>query len=312
MIGGGFWYYSENSQASLKDKNQVNLQSQLLKKVQDSKVQGSKVQDSKAQDSKAQDSKNNGMISFLTKIISYEELIQKFSNQSQDLTKERDVLFSDSSKKWLNSKKNIELSKHAKQLKKKSINLQKKLQKVKRKGRHTSPKITPEVQPKKDTSPDQSALITQKTLITQKIQVRSRYKGASVFINGKKAGQIYEIERNEGISLPMGRKHRVEIRSSFCEDYLQEVTLTPKMKRPPRVVFDCQFKPATLKVISSKDAEIYVDGRSTLRLGLTNQEIKYKMNQANLKLSLLVVSPNAPDSPLTVQLIAGQRIEVKL
>ena len=61
-----------------------------------------------------------------------------------------------------------------------------------------------------------------------------------------------------------------------------------------------------------KDAEIYLRGAVPLRLGVTNQEISYKMTQATQKISLLVVSSGRADQPLSMKLTAGKHTEAEL
>ena len=145
---------------------------------------------------------------------------------------------------------------------------------------------------------------------TQRVYIGSRYKGTTVLIDGEEVGKIYQIERKNGIDLEVGTQYKVRFSSPYCEDYIETLDLTSSTKRPPKVTFQCQFKPSILNVNGPKGAEVFLRGRSMIRLGLTNQDIRYKMTTSKKTLSLLVVSPNTKDTLLKVALTAGQRREV--
>ena len=147
---------------------------------------------------------------------------------------------------------------------------------------------------------------------TQRVYIGSRYKGTTVLIDGDEIGKIYQLERKNGIELKVGAQYKVRFNSPYCEDYTETLDLTSSTKRPPKVTFQCQFKPSILYVSGPKGGEVFLRGRSMIRLGLTNQDIRYKMTSSKKTLSLLVVSPNAKDTTLKVALTAGQRREVSV
>lgn len=146
---------------------------------------------------------------------------------------------------------------------------------------------------------------------SQRVQVSSLYKGAAVWVNQRKAGHIFELERTGGLALPLGQTHEVVFRLPSCEEQVERLALNAPLKRPPRLVFECVFKPATFEVLGRPGAEIYLRGPAPLRLGVTNQEIRYKMTRHSTLISLLVVSPGQPDLPVSVTLTAGQRAQVR-
>jgi len=146
----------------------------------------------------------------------------------------------------------------------------------------------------------------------QTVSVRSRYKGVSVWLNGAKVGRIFEVERSEGLKLALGRAHLVSFRSPYCEEQREQLRFEASQPTPTKLVFDCKFKPSSFRVKGPNGAEIYLRGEVPLRLGLTNQDISYKMTQASEKLSLLIVSKGRADQPLSMKLTAGKHTEVKL
>jgi serine/threonine protein kinase len=147
---------------------------------------------------------------------------------------------------------------------------------------------------------------------TQRVYIGSRYKGTTVLIDGEEVGKVYQIERKDGIELKVGAQYKVRFSSPYCEDYIETLDLTSSTKRPPKVTFQCQFKPSILSVNGPKGAEVFLRGRTMIRLGLTNQDIRYKMTSSKKTLSLLIVSPNAKDTLLKVALTAGHRREVSV
>ena len=146
----------------------------------------------------------------------------------------------------------------------------------------------------------------------QTVSVRSRYKGVSVWLNGEKVGRIFEVERSEGLKLALGRAHLVSFRSPYCEEQREPLRFEVSQPTPTKLVFDCKFKPSSFRIKGPNGAEIYLRGEVPLRLGLTNQDISYKMAQASEKLSLLIVSKGRADHPLLMKLTAGKHTEVSL
>ena len=147
---------------------------------------------------------------------------------------------------------------------------------------------------------------------TQRVHVNSLYKGASVWVNQRNMGRVFELERTDGLALPTGQTYELTFRLPFCEDQVERLALERPLKRPLRLVFECAFKPGVLEVVGRPGAEIYLRGPTPLRLGVTNQEIRYKMSRHKQALSLLVVAEGQPDQPISVTLTAGQRAEVRL
>jgi len=146
----------------------------------------------------------------------------------------------------------------------------------------------------------------------QIVAVRSRYKGVSVWLDGARVGRIFEVERSEGLKLSLGQRHEVTFRSPYCEEQRERLRFDERLSSPPKLIFECSFKPSSFKVKGPKDAEIYLRGAVPLRLGVTNQEISYKMTQATQKISLLVVSSGRADQPLSMKLTAGKHTEAEL
>ena len=146
----------------------------------------------------------------------------------------------------------------------------------------------------------------------QIVAVRSRYKGVSVWLDGERVGRIFEVERSEGLKLSLGQRHEVIFRSPYCEEQRELLRFDERLSSPPKLIFECSFKPSSFKVKGPKDAEIYLRGAVPLRLGVTNQEISYKMTQATQKISLLVVSSGRADQPLSMKLTAGKHTEAEL
>lgn len=146
----------------------------------------------------------------------------------------------------------------------------------------------------------------------QIVSVRSRYKGVSVWLDGKHVGRIFEIERSEGLKLALNQTHQVIFRSPYCEEQREILRFNERQQTPSKLVFECRFKPSSFRVKGPSGAEIYLRGEVPLRLGLTNQEINYKMRQASERLSLLIVSKGRADQPLSMKLTAGKHTEVTL
>ena len=146
----------------------------------------------------------------------------------------------------------------------------------------------------------------------QLVSVRSRYKGASVWLDGERVGRIFEVERSAGLKLSLGSEHVISFRSPYCEEQREQLSLGASARPPIKVVFECRFKPSVFKVSGPEGAEIYLRGARPLRLGLTNQEISYEMMQATERLSLLVVARGQVERPLSVKVTAGKLTEVNL
>ena len=146
----------------------------------------------------------------------------------------------------------------------------------------------------------------------QLVSVRSRYKGASVWLDGARVGRVFEVERSAGLKLSLGGEHVISFRSPYCEEQREQLSLGASARPPIKVVFECRFKPSVFKVRGPEGAEIYLRGARPLRLGLTNQEISYKMTQATERLSLLVVARGQVERPLSVKVTAGKLTEVSL
>jgi serine/threonine protein kinase len=146
----------------------------------------------------------------------------------------------------------------------------------------------------------------------QKVLIGSRYKGANVWLNGKSVGKVYQIERNQGLPLSLKNSHQITFKMRHCETVSHKVYFTHKAKVLPRISFECHFKPASFKIIGTKNTEIYLRGSENRRLGFTNQEIKYKMKNARYTLSLLLVSPQQKDRAIEVNLLAGELTKIRL
>lgn len=163
-----------------------------------------------------------------------------------------------------------------------------------------------------NTSMMTSESLSHETNLYQTLSIRSRYKGVSVWLDGKRIGRIFEIERSEGLKLSLKQNHQVIFRSPYCEEQRESLRFDQKQAASTKLVFECLFKPSSFKIKGLQGAEIYLRGDVPLRLGTTNQDISYKMTQASQNLSLLIVSKGQTDQPLSIKLTAGKHTEVKL
>ena len=146
---------------------------------------------------------------------------------------------------------------------------------------------------------------------SQRVKVSSRYKGVNVFLDGQPVGHIYEIDNAGGLDISLGTKHVVQFRSPFCEDRQQVLFYRDTLPTTPQVVFECVFKPATLYIRSSLDAEIFIKGIETRRLGRTNQLITLPLSVAEKKLTLQMMTEQGERFILKISVMAGRRREVR-
>ena len=119
-------------------------------------------------------------------------------------------------------------------------------------------------------------------------------------------GLLFELEKQGGLLLDIGKKHTVHFHSQHCEDEYHSFLLESNSQI--RLVFDCRsYKPSTLYIASNEQAEILVvRGGNSSRLGVTNQHISYQMTHSNQTLSLLIVAQNQPPRSIQVKLTAGK------
>ena len=163
-------------------------------------------------------------------------------------------------------------------------------------------------------TPDSAALNPPVSVPKQRIEVSSLYKGVQVWVNQKKVGRIFEIERKKGLLLPTGKKHQIHFKSPACETKTKLLFFEKRVNKIPRIIFDCIFKPAAFEIKSSLRGEIYLDskGGKPIRLGHTNQEIKYQMNTSRLQLSFMVVFKSGKIDRLNGILNAGKKSSFSL
>ena len=149
--------------------------------------------------------------------------------------------------------------------------------------------------------------------VQQRVQISSLYKGAQVYLNGDKVGQIFEIESRGGLSLDVGKKHSLVFKSPYCEEHKRTLKFTEQTERPFREIFECQFRSSKFQIKASYSGEILINAEGKMkRLGFVNQVISYEMNSATQSLNLVIISDNQPSQSLQVKLTAGQLIEVPL
>ena len=144
----------------------------------------------------------------------------------------------------------------------------------------------------------------------QRVDISSMYKGVNVQVDGEAVGHIYEIDRAGGLDLSLGDVHEIVFTSPFCKRHREVVRYKERQNRPPRLVFECQFKPATFLIKSDKNAEVFLNGSQPRRLGITNQKITYPLRATGASLSLLIVGRDGRGKPLTLKVAAGQYQEL--
>ncbi|MBU0551044.1 serine/threonine protein kinase [Myxococcota bacterium] len=133
------------------------------------------------------------------------------------------------------------------------------------------------------------------------LKIASSFKGAWIYINGKKTGYIAGNE-NGKIKLPVGR-HVVEFRSVHCEQNIQRIHLKPGQKE--RIIeFQCDFKPAFVRFHAR--SKIPVRNARGDVLGLTNQNIPITMKQTQEEISFLIGDSARGFQAQTVGLRAGK------
>lgn len=150
-------------------------------------------------------------------------------------------------------------------------------------------------------------LSTSKAL--QRVDISSRYKGVEVSVDGVKVGHIYEIDRAGGLDLAIGEAHEIIFSSPFCKRHKEIVRYRKPQSRPPRLIFECSFKPATFMIRSRVNADIFLNGSQPRRLGMTNQTLTYQLQATEATLDLLIMGGDGRGEPISLRIAAGQHKE---
>ncbi len=127
-------------------------------------------------------------------------------------------------------------------------------------------------------------------------KIDTRFKNAAVYLDRKAYGKIFEIEINGGIPLLSHQEYDLLIKNEGCKDFKDKLYFK-ESNGLIRRSYECEYKPAKLKIISRTDFDIYVDDKP---MGKSNQEILIDMN-SNSTMSKIKLF-NAADNTVSLQL----------
>jgi len=132
------------------------------------------------------------------------------------------------------------------------------------------------------------------------VKVKSKIKGAMVYVDGESRGYVSRNEQGQ-IRLPPG-SHRISFRSIACQDDDQEFLLRSGQKEMT-LFFKCDWRPAFIDLRTPK--QIPVRHNNNL-LGETNQPIRFPMSSHNFEVSLTVGDQVLGFQHVELRLKAGQ------
>ena len=186
---------------------------------------------------------------------------------------------------------------------------------------------TPKKRPKRVSRRSRTSKRTQRTTLAEPadsgvkelpeavVEVHSRTKGVTVFVDGKKyqKNPLYAIELAGGLRLKMGA-HRILFRNPGCEERSIDIRIKKEdLKRRRVLTFKCNLLPAILYVESRDNLQVIDATNNAYKgLGRTNSSIPIRMTSTQKVLDLTIGPRKGKYLTRRVRLKAGARLALKL